>query len=122
MSKIKKQKAFIKGEKAEKWAALYLWLKGYKILERRFKTPVREAGRIVKKPGLIVFVEVKARNTFEETAYSITPRQRKRITEAAKSYIMNNPSISEHDMRLDAVLILPSRLPIHLKDAWRLEE
>lgn len=122
MGTSQKRAAFFKGERAEKWAAFYLWLKGYKILEKRYKTPVGEIDIIARKPDEIVFVEVKARDTYEGAAYSITPRQKHRIIAAAKSFIMANPKLSECDMRFDAILILPYQLPNHIQDAWQADE
>jgi putative endonuclease len=49
----------ILGQQGEEIAAEYLKKKGYKILERNFKTKWGELDIVAKKNGKIIFVEVK---------------------------------------------------------------
>ena len=50
--------AFRFGLSAESRAAAYLIAKGYRILFRRFKTPVGEIDIVARRRGVLVFVEV----------------------------------------------------------------
>ena len=59
--KTKKQ-TYNFGILAEKIAISFLRLKGYEILEWRFKTKVGEVDIIAKKSDVIIAVEVKARS------------------------------------------------------------
>jgi putative endonuclease len=103
---------------AEFIAALFLLLKGYRIVERRYKTPVGEIDLIAKQKGVLVFVEVKARKDMCDALGAITPGMKKRITRAAESYISHNPQISDMPMRFD-LIALESFLNVrHLVNAW----
>jgi putative endonuclease len=100
-------------------ASFWLWLKGYRILQRRYKTPVGEIDIIASKGKALVFVEVKRRRTEREGLEAITPRNRARIYRTAEFFLAKNPKVTGHTMRFDA-MILSSILSIsHLKNAWQ---
>jgi putative endonuclease len=107
------------GRLAETAAALWLMLKGYRILARRWRSPAGEIDLIARRGGTIAFIEVKRRATAEGAAEAITPRQRDRIARAAAAFLAARPALSGLDARFDAVLIAPRRIPRHLRDAWR---
>lgn len=117
-----KKKTYDKGLKAEKRAELWLKVKGYKILERRYKTPIGEIDLIVQKNNIIVFVEVKARQTKALALESITFNMRQRIGRAA-SYYMGHKNLDGCDMRFDVIAVFPSFLGMvtiqHLDNAWQ---
>ncbi len=110
--------AFRTGISAESRAAAYLMAKGYRILAKRFRTPYGEIDIVARRRNLVAFVEVKARATLDEAAYAVTPRQRARIIEAAQAWLMTHPEHAEYELRFDAVLIAPRRLPRHLLAAF----
>lgn len=107
-----------RGLHAETLAALWLRLKGYGILERRYKTPVGEIDLIARRGKTIAFVEVKARKTFAEAAESIHPRNRQRIIRAAQFYLAAHPEFHHTTLRFDAVLIVRRRWPNHIVQAF----
>ena len=102
--------------KAERLAGLWLQVKGYKILERRYKTPVGEIDLIIQKNNLIAFVEVKARETKRQALESLTPKMRQRIERAASYYIAHN-KCDGFDMRFDLVTVVPPFFIQHLDNA-----
>ncbi|MEH2564676.1 YraN family protein [Bradyrhizobium sp. AZCC 2289] len=110
--------AFRTGVSAESRAAAYLMAKGYRILAKRFRTPYGEIDLVARKRNLLVFIEVKARASLDEAAYAVTPRQQARIIDAAGAWLMTHPEHAEFDLRFDAVLIAPRRLPRHLLAAF----
>ena len=110
--------AFRTGLSAEIRAAAYLMAKGYRILAKRFRTPYGEIDLVARKRNLIAFVEVKARASLDEAAYAVTPRQQQRIIEAAQAWLMVHPEHAEFELRFDAMLIAPRRLPRHLLAAF----
>jgi putative endonuclease len=65
------RKAYRLGHLAETRCVWYLRLKGYRILSRRFKTPVGEIDIVARHRGTLVFVEVKARADVEAAAGSL---------------------------------------------------
>jgi putative endonuclease len=110
--------AFRTGLSAESRAAAYLMAKGYRILAKRFRTPYGEIDLVAKKRDLVAFIEVKARASLDEAAYAVTPRQQARIVNAAQAWLMAHPEHAEFELRFDAILIAPRRLPRHLLAAF----
>ena len=92
--------------------------KGYRILGKALRTPHGEIDLVAKKRNLLAFVEVKARASLDEAAYAVTPRQQARIIDAAQGWLVAHPEHAEFDLRFDAVLIAPRRLPRHLLAAF----
>jgi putative endonuclease len=110
--------AFRTGLSAESRAAAFLIAKGYRILARRFRTPHGEVDIVARRRQLLAFVEVKARRSLDEAAYAVTPRQQLRIIAAAQGWLMAHPEHSAFELRFDAMLIAPRRLPRHLPGAF----
>ena len=124
MTKIKKRKANRFGHFGEYFALLFLFLKGYSIVARRYKTKVGEIDIIAKKKNVTIFCEVKARHDFESAIYSLSDIQKKRIRRAAEYYMAHlknapqNNKIENEIFRCDMILIVPWRLPKHIENAW----
>ena len=110
--------AFGLGLSAESRAAAYLVAKGYRILARRWKSPAGEIDIVARRRQLLVFVEVKARASLDEAAESVLPRQRQRIVAAAEAWLATYPDPKILDMRFDAILIAPGKLPRHVQGAF----
>jgi putative endonuclease len=110
--------AFQTGLSAETRAAAFLMAKGYRILARRFRTPYGEIDLVARRRNLLAFIEVKARASLDEAAYAVTPRQQRRIIDAAQAWLMAHPEHSDFELRFDAMLIAPRRLPRHLLAAF----
>lgn len=103
-----------RGLVSEMAAATLLMAKGYRILQRRSRTPFGEIDIIAVRGRRLAFVEVKRRNTRSAAEDAITPRQVSRIARAAAYWTSRHPDYSEHEQGLDAVLVVPFRLPVHL--------
>jgi putative endonuclease len=110
--------AFRFGLSAESRAAAFLIAKGYRILARRFRTPLGEIDIVALRRGVLVFVEVKARDSFDAAAEAIGKRQQFRIIAAAQLWLASHPEDVMRDMRFDVVLVAPGRLPHHLRAAF----
>jgi putative endonuclease len=110
--------AFGLGISAESRAAAWLIAHGYRILARRFRSPMGEIDIIAARRYTLIFVEVKARASLDEAAESITPRQKQRIAAAAEIWLANNPVPAIRDMRFDAILVAPGKLPRHIPSAF----
>ncbi len=113
-----RKKAYSRGRKGEFLAMLYLRLKGYRILAKRYKTPVGEVDLIARKSNTIAFIEVKARAKYEDGVEAITYKQQMRCIRAAKYFLAARPEYSEFDLRFDAMIVLPGISLKHLKAAW----
>jgi putative endonuclease len=110
--------AFRTGLSAESRAAAYLIAKGFRILSRRWKSPLGEIDIVARRRGLLIFVEVKARATLDEAAEAVTQRQQRRIAQAAEVWLAANPKTAFTDARFDAVLVAPGKLPRHIPAAF----
>jgi putative endonuclease len=113
-----RQAAFRLGLSAESRAAVYLMLKGYRVVARRFKAPGGEIDLVARRRGSLVFVEVKARDALDEAAEAVTPRQRSRIVAAARAWLARHPDDVTRPIRFDVVLVAPGRWPRHLPAAF----
>ncbi len=104
------------GRRSEWLAALALMARGYRILERRHKTPLGEIDLIARRGKRLAFVEVKARRTLEDCHAAITPRAAARIRRAATLWLGRKPQYHGHDQGFDVVFVLPRRWPRHIED------
>src|SRR5947207_13256428 len=77
--------AFRTGVSAESRAAAFLMAKGYRILEKRFRTRYGEMDIVARRRNLVAFIEVKARASLEAAAYAVSARQQARTLAAAQA-------------------------------------
>jgi putative endonuclease len=110
--------AFRTGISAESRAAAFLIAKGFRILARRWKSPAGEIDIVARRRALLVFVEVKARATLDEAAESLVGRQQRRIAAAAEAWLAVHGSDGFRDMRFDAILVAPGKMPRHIPAAF----
>jgi putative endonuclease len=105
---------------AESWAALFLWLKGYRIVARRERTPFGEVDIAALKGEVLAIVEVKARESRRAGLEAITARQRSRIGLAggALSQRLGRAGLK---LRIDVVVAWPGGAVWRERDAWRME-
>jgi putative endonuclease len=106
------------GLKAEKLAEFVLMLKGYRILARRYKTPLGEIDLVTKRGRTVCFVEVKRRGTGREGAEAIHAKNRARVGNAAALYLQKHPQYTDMNIRFDAVIVSPRAWPRHIPRAW----
>ena len=113
-----RQAAFRLGLSAESRAAAYLIAKGYRIVARRWKSPVGEIDIVARRREILVFVEVKARASLDSAAESVLPRQRMRVIAAAEAWLAAHPDDANSAIRFDAVLVAPGKIPRHIANAF----
>jgi putative endonuclease len=113
--------AFRVGLSAESRAAAYLVAKGYRIVARRFRTPVGEVDIVARRGRVLVFAEVKARGRLDDAAWSVLPRTQRRIAAAAGAWLAEHPFDAQCHIRFDAILVAPRRLPRHIEAAFEAE-
>lgn len=117
-SRVRKERER-RGRRAEAAAALWLQLKGYRILDRRARTPLGEIDLVAARSNMLIFVEVKSRASFEAALNSVTPELRGRVEQAARLWVGRKRTLQDRLWRFDLVLLSPGRLPRHMRDAWR---
>jgi len=107
------------GNLGEDLAQKYLKEKGYKILERNWKTPSTGSGQIrqkeidivAQKNGVIVFIEVKTLLTSGKNPNrflaeeSIGPEKRKNLIFASKSYLISKRIPEETPWQIDVISV-----------------
>lgn len=116
--KAKRQSAYKAGLWGERFAALLLLVKGYRILYLRHTTPAGEIDIIAMRGQVLVCVEVKTRKG-GATIDAVHPAQASRQVRAAHMFLANNPQFSHFDIRFDIILAGGRRWPRHIKSAWR---
>ena len=113
-----KQLNHVLGVKGEALAKQYLLDKKYKILEQNFTTKIGEIDIIAQDNDIIVFVEVKDRQTkrFGMPREAITPYKQNKIRTVATQYLVKNRLIN-YKVRFDCVEILGDTIT-HIENAF----
>jgi putative endonuclease len=117
----RRRRALKRGFRAETVALLFLMLKGYRPLARRYGGKGGEIDLIMRRGRAIAFVEVKARDALDMALEAIGPGKRRVFSRAAAHWLTRNPWAARCDLRADAVLIAPRRLPRHIVAVFELE-
>ncbi len=98
------------GKRGEELACGELRRRGYRILDRRFRTRCGEIDIVARDGNVLVFVEVKARSTgnFGNPFESVTRQKRHRLSRMAASYLLVK-GIGEVACRFDVVAVTPAQ-------------
>ncbi len=88
----KKTEKRLTGDMGERRTALYLVLRGWRILERNYTFGHKEVDIIARRGNTIAFVEVKTRseNASVAPSASVTLTKQRNIISAAKGYCMDH--------------------------------
>jgi putative endonuclease len=111
-------KAHRDGRGAERLAAVWLMLKGWRVLGMRIKTPQGEIDLLVRRGSVVAVVEVKRRRTLDEALGAVRPAQRERLRRAGEALVGRRADLAGCAVRLDLVAVGPRAWPRHLPDAW----
>lgn len=106
------------GRRGEDLAAWYLRLKGYRILDRRVKTPGGEIDLVARRFGVTAFIEVKSRKSRDELGLALEAVNTRRIARAAEHYVARHPDLAATLLRFDVIFLAPMMWPRHLKGAF----
>lgn len=107
------------GRIGETAAAWWLRLKGWRILDRRVRTPVGEVDLVARRGSLVAFVEVKTRALSADLDLAIDHRRLARVAAAAEM-LAHRYAAAGDDIRIDVILIARAR-PFalrHIENAW----
>ena len=105
------------GRRGERLAGWWLRLKGWRILDRRVRTPAGEVDLVARKGTLIAFVEVKTPATAADLDFAIDERRLARVAAAAE-VLMPRYAGPGDDIRVDVILLAPGTRPRHIENAW----
>ena len=112
-----RQKAERGGRRAERLAAWWLRLKGWRILAVRARTPVGEVDLVARRGRVLAFIEVKARASEGEAAWALDDWRLRRVAAAAEA-LMPRYARDGDIVRIDAIFIVPRRWPRHMTNVW----
>ncbi len=106
-----------RGRRAEAVAALWLQLKGWRILGRRMRTRVGEVDLDARRGRTLAYVEVKARENAEGLDLAVDAFRLRRVAAAAES-LASRFARPGDVVRIDVILIAPRCWPRHLANVW----
>ena len=110
--------AYLGGHRGEALAAWYLRFKFYRILARRYKTPVGEIDLVATRFGTVAFVEVKARSRTDALGQTLEAINQSRISSAAQYWLARHPRRTETQFRFDVIFLARGRWPRHISNAF----
>ena len=99
-------------------AAFWLRLHGWRILASRARVPGGEVDLIARRGRMLAFVEVKARATDASADIALDQYRLRRVAVAAERLAPRYMRPGD-DLRIDAVFIVPRRLPRHMANVWQ---
>lgn len=115
---MNRREAEQRGRRAETIAAWWLRLHGWRILARRVKVRGGEIDLIARRGNMLAFVEVKQRATADAAGMALDRHRLRRVAAAAEQLAPRYARAND-DIRIDAIFIVPRRLPLHLTDVWQ---
>ena len=107
-----------RGRGAETVACWWLRLRGGRSLAWRARVPGGEVDIVAWRGRTLAFVEVKARASEEAAAMSLDAWRLRRVVVAAERLAPRYQKPGD-DIRIDAVFIVPGRLPGHVPNIWQ---
>ena len=119
-NKAQKQAYEKAGRRAENLACLYLRLKGYRILERRFKVRQGEVDIIARKGKIIAMIEVKQRTSEKAAETSVSYENQSRLIDAAEIYINQSRNLQgiDFELRYDFLYVIGRWKVRHITNAF----
>ncbi len=111
----------VRGRNAERLALVWLMLRGYRPLARRYAAGGGEIDLVMRRGDVLAFVEVKARASMEAALTAIEPAKRRRIGRAARTWLARHPAHAGLTLRGDAVFLAPGHWPRHHVAAFALD-
>lgn len=97
------------GNEGEAMAADWLWLKGFEIVDKNWRSGHKEIDLVCKQDNQWVFVEVKTRQGMLQLKpeISVNYQKRKRLHSAAAAYLEKNNQMGSPRLDVIAISMLP---------------
>jgi putative endonuclease len=114
---VKHRAAEQRGRRAETIAAWWLRLHGWSIVARRARVSGGEVDLVARRGRVLAFVEVKRRATQLAADWSLDEYRLRRVAAAAQQLALRHGRAGDV-IRIDAVTIVPRRLPRHVPNVW----
>jgi putative endonuclease len=114
---LNRRKAEQRGRGAETLACWWLRLKGWRIVARRARVSGGEVDIVARRGRTLAFVEVKQRGSEQSAAMALDEYRLRRVAVAAERLAPRFARPGD-EMRIDAIFLIPGRLPRHLANVW----
>ncbi len=114
---MKHRAAEQRGRRAETIAAWWLRLHGWSILARRARVAGGEIDLVARRGHTLAFIEVKQRASEDAAAWSLDAYRLRRVAAAAEQLALRYARPGDL-LRIDAIYLVPRRLPRHLPNVW----
>jgi putative endonuclease len=110
------------GALGERVAERWLRSKGWKVLQRRFRSGHRDIDLVAEREGMVAFVEVKARRgeAFGDPVEAVHWRKRRELWRSASVWISRHGRPNE-SYRFDVIAVLVRGAEVrirHVEDAF----
>jgi len=111
------------GKIAEFMCRMYMRFHGYRIIAKNYrcgtgkKTPFGELDFVAIKGNIIVFCEVKKRQSNMEFLRALSYQQQQRILNGGQYFLRANPKYKKYEMRFDVFFVKLPFVIKHLKNA-----
>lgn len=100
------RKTFKLGQDGEAFVEHFLCAQGFKILAKNFNTKLGEIDLVAAKNEIVCFIEVKTRSQkYFPISTVVTHSKQKKITKAAKFFVMQN-QIENKVLRFDVATVI----------------
>lgn len=112
------------GELGERIAERWLKGRGWRVVQRRFRSGHRDIDLVVEREGLVAFVEVKARRgvQFGDPVGAVNWRKQKELGRSARVWVARHGRLEEA-YRFDVIGVLVDGVRVrvrHVEDAFSL--
>ena len=112
------------GELGERIAERWLRLRGWRVVQRRFRSGHRDIDLVVERDGMVAFVEVKARRdaAFGGPIEAVNWRKQKELGRSARVWVSRHGrSTDAYRFDVIGVLVEGNRARVrHVEDAFPL--
>lgn len=115
---MNRRQAEQRGRAAERIAAFWLRLHGWSIVAQRARVHGGEIDLIARRGRVLAFVEVKARADLASADLALDHYRLRRVATAAEQLAPRYMRAGDA-IRIDAIFIVPGRLPRHLANVWQ---
>lgn len=114
-NKKSKKTDYQKGIYGEKIVIFWLRLKGWRIIEHDYKSPLGQIDIIAQKKQHMAAIEVKLRQNLDDDP--VSPKQKQRISQSFSHYIQKyQPKAREFS--IDLIIYKPPFSFRHIPNAW----
>lgn len=98
------------GQWGEATAEKYLIERGYKILDRNYRTAIGELDIVARKNGILAFVEVKTRDAVNANHFlpeeSVNPRKQSKLKKLSEVYISEHRYKGDQEWQIDVISVI----------------